>query len=101
MSRSRYTIHQTLIEIDNCNNKIILAKIIEERACDLFYEDKYTIDEYENEGGDGWDQFRYYKAKSFLKSDIKYYQRKIRERMKLEKELRLLNKRLNKLQLNS
>lgn len=67
----------------------------------LVYEDKILINEYENEGGDGWDEFRYSKAKYFLKDDIEYYQRKIRKRMKLEKELRLLNRRLNKLQLNS
>jgi hypothetical protein len=35
---------------------------------------------------------------SFFDSDVKYYQSKIRERMKLEKELRLLNLRLDKLQ---
>ena len=98
MTRSRYTIYQTLIDIDSCNSKIICAKIIEERACDLFYEDKILIDEYENEGGDGWDEFRYSKAKFYLQSDTECYQRDIRKRMKLEKELRLLNLRLKKLQ---
>ena len=97
MSRSRYTIYQTLFDINNCNDKIISAKIIEERSRDLVYEDKYIIDEYENEGGDGWDEFRYSKAKSFLKSDIECYQLNIRKCMKLEKELRLLNLRFNKL----
>lgn len=70
MTRSRYTIYQTFIDINNCNDKIIEAIKIEERSCDLFYEDKYLVDEYENEGGDGWDHFRYSKAKYFLEADL-------------------------------
>lgn len=97
MSRSRYTIYQTLIDINNCNDKIIEAMEIEERSHGFVLENTYLIREYENEGGDGWDHFRYSKAKYYLDSDIKSYQSNIRKRMKLEKELRLLNLRLNKL----
>lgn len=95
MSRSRYTIHQTLIDIDNCKNKIDIAKKEEERSCDRVYEDKFDIDVGYN---DDWDGFRASKASHFLESDIKWYQNDIRKRMKLEKELRLLNLRLTKLQ---
>jgi len=100
MSRLTFKINQILIEINQYTQLLNLARINEEKACDMFYDDKYHIDIYEDEDAcvDGWDEFRYSKAKSFIKSDLKYYQRCISKRMKIEKELRLLLVRLNKLQ---
>ena len=47
---------------------------------------------------DEWSDYIRYRAKYYYKRDERYYNECVRDRMKIEKTLRLLNIRLNKLQ---
>lgn len=95
MSRSRFTIHSTLQEMDECHDRIREARKIEERAYDQFTD---TLIDMTYKYHDGWDNFRQSKARHYRKGDEQYYHQCARKRMKLDKQLRLLTIRLNKLQ---
>ena len=95
MSRSRYTIYQTLIDIEACLKKITSTKEIEKSSRDQLHDSIYTANRISN---DPWDQWESDKARNYIDEDTKWYQSCIRKRMKIEKELRLLELRLIRLQ---
>lgn len=60
MSRSRYTIYQTIIDIDNCNRRISAAKIAENDShCQLHSNFYFDI-------MDGWDVYEYERNMQFF-----------------------------------
>ncbi len=88
-NRSRYTIPQLLLDIDLCKYEFIHIKNKEEQAQDYFYESLY------DSKNDDW--YLKHKAIYRLKDDHIYYQQLISKRLKVEKKLRLLQNRLDKL----
>lgn len=95
MSRSRYTIHSTLLEINIWKEKLLISIFIEASSQDQMIS---TLSDIKSNYGDEWDWYRQHKAIKNKQGDIKYYNKCIRKRMKIEKTLKLLNIRLSKLQ---
>lgn len=98
MPRTRYTIEQTLIDIQKCKERIIEAKKIEELAHTEYILDSYIASRTSH---DPWVRWEAEHTLQYIDSEQKSYQRCISARMKIEKELRLLEKRLVKLQSQS
>lgn len=91
-NRSRFTIHQTLNDINHLKYYILKAYDTEERARDQVDDDLYDMSDRDN-----WGDFTRHKARRNFQYDHIYYQQCVSKRMKLEKEMILLNVRLNKL----
>lgn len=91
-NRSRFTIHQTLNDINHLKSHISKAYDTEERARDQVDDDLYDMSD-----RDDWGDFTRHKAMRYFKDDHVYYQQCVSKRMKLEKEMILLYVRLNKL----
>ena len=98
MARSQYTVYQTLASMRILVEEIASAKRYEECARDQLHD---SIDTSKQISIDPWDQWRSDKASRHIDSDTRWYQSCIRKRMKLEKELRRLESRLELAKLQS
>ena len=90
----RYNSYQIQNYILDLEKKIIDALNDEHIFREQFLESLYWAN---GEFTDGWDLWEQDKHTSYLKDDEKSYQRKIRFRMKLEKQKRILERRLCKI----
>ena len=96
MTRSRFTIYQTLIDIEVCKENILKLEEIEDRALYQSLDSRCWREDIEDD--DPWVRWQGHKNSSYAKDDIIYYNSCIRKRMKEQKTLRLLEEQLHRLE---
>lgn len=95
----RYTIHKLHNDIEQVDNDIQKALALENVLADRVDDDKCTIAYVkDNNNCDGWDYFEANKAARYLPHDLKHYQQQISVRLRLEKQKRVLEQRVKKIQ---
>jgi hypothetical protein len=86
------------IEIEEMTIMIEKATKLEEEYYDQLTDDTYYIQCAKDDSSDPWAQYEGDKASFYLKSDNELFQRQRSFRMRLEKEKRLLEQRIKKIQ---
>jgi hypothetical protein len=94
----RYNLHDLQHDIDQLNEDIEKERIKETKLSDQVFWDNITIKRART-SEDGWDRWEADKTSHYLPDDNKIYQQQIQARLRLEKQIRILEQRIRKIQL--